>query len=1058
MAMGNSKQLLRSGIAATATLMFAQAVPAYAQEQTYSFDIPAQDMGPALRAFARASRQQVAFDDKAVRGRRSTAIKGQMSARQALERLIGGSGLTVERGTSGLFIVRPSAAGAQADTVASLGDGAVSNVDDSDRSAGATPDILVVGRRTINADIKRTEDDAQPYVVFSGDDVRRSQATNLEDFLKTRLPMNSLDMSFSQAAANGNRSTINLRGLGANQTLILVDGRRFPGAVQNASVRQPDINGLPLSAIERIEVLPATASGIYGGGATGGVVNIITRKDYTGLEGNLTFGLTDRGDSGTYRIDASAGIALEGGRTRILVAASHERSEPLYTGDRDFVERARALQFANNPNAFYNLTSPPSGYTTNICSAASPTATTCSNAPLVLDSGASLGSNRTFVPIGYAGSDGGAALVGNAGQYSLGIPNDVSAARRALFSGMTTNSVSVNVNRKFNEKLDVFADFTWLDNGADGLTGFPTSIVTIPGSAPTNPFQNAILVRYPVTGPGFPFINDSTTVRATGGLILRLPSNWSAAADFTWGFGELKRRATEQFLGDPDGSGPGISLLTALQNGTLNPIKDLNAFPLDFGPYLLPTPTLQSTNKTIFRNASFRLSGPIATLPAGKATVTGLLEWREDEAEDIFTTSVNASAARNTMFFPARRQSVLASYAEVRVPLFSEANSISLINELELQGSVRYERYRTVAPSPTSATVPSPEGPLPDLTYSTNRVSATSYTAAVKYSPFKGLSLRGSYNTGFLPPSITQIVPNIVTGFSLALVDPKRGNGTSTFAFTQITSGNPDLSPERSESWSIGAVLSPPSVRGLRLSVDYTNIRKTDELFSPDFQTILNLEDALAGRVIRKPLTPDDIARGYTGGVVESIDRSLLNVTGSKVEAVDIQADYEFDLGKAGAVQLYAVATWQPTFERQTLPTLPFVSSVGFSGGILEWRGNVGLDWTIGGTTLSWNAQYYDSYSICVATDLANPCSQKTLNQGSATVPSQMYHDLSFRHRFSGSELGGSILENVEVLFSVLNVFDKRPPILATIAAADGYSTYGDPRMRRFRLSLRKAF
>lgn len=111
------------------------------------------------------------------------------------------------------------------------------------------------------------------------------QASNLEEFLSTRLPMNQTRGTFSRNLPEGGwreqKYVQSARGLGTNQTLILINGRRAPGVstLLTGDLGQPDINGIPLSSVERVEVLPTTASGIYGGGATGGVINIVLRKD-----------------------------------------------------------------------------------------------------------------------------------------------------------------------------------------------------------------------------------------------------------------------------------------------------------------------------------------------------------------------------------------------------------------------------------------------------------------------------------------------------------------------------------------------------------------------------------------------------------------------------------------------------------------------------------------------------------------------------------------------------------------------------------------------------------
>jgi len=142
-----------------------------------------------------------------------------------------------------------------------------------------------------NMDISRTINDAQPYYVFEAKTIDTSGATNVEDFLKQRLTMNTVANTNGQMAGvdgtSGNTSSINLRGLGIDKTLILVNGRRMPGVSlfdTTLPAAQPDLNGIPVNAIDRIEVLPSSASGIYGGSAIGDVVNVVLKKDYAGGE------------------------------------------------------------------------------------------------------------------------------------------------------------------------------------------------------------------------------------------------------------------------------------------------------------------------------------------------------------------------------------------------------------------------------------------------------------------------------------------------------------------------------------------------------------------------------------------------------------------------------------------------------------------------------------------------------------------------------------------------------------------------------------------------------
>src|SRR5262249_7321019 len=152
---------------------------------------------------------------------------------------------------------------------------------------------------------------------------------NIEDFLRTRLPMNTTAGSLAQIPGSPlTLSNINLRGLGPNQTLVLVDGRRMPGIASAGTPSQPDINGIPLAAIERIEVLPATAGGIYGGSATGGVINIILRRHPRGLDVKATYGDTFVAKASNYRLDVNGGFNL-GDNTQVMVAATYSDSQAL---------------------------------------------------------------------------------------------------------------------------------------------------------------------------------------------------------------------------------------------------------------------------------------------------------------------------------------------------------------------------------------------------------------------------------------------------------------------------------------------------------------------------------------------------------------------------------------------------------------------------------------------------------------------------------------------------------------------------------------------------------
>ena len=360
--------------------------------------------------------------------------------------------------------------------------------------------------------------------------------------------------------------------------------------------------------------------------------------------------------------------------------------------------------------------------------------------------------------------------------------------------------------------------------------------------------------------------------------------------------------------------------------------------------------------------------------------------------------------------------------------------------------------------------MPARDSDIPAVDFVTNRVSSTDFTVAGRYAPSEDILFRASFGTGFLPPSITQLAVDRQS-FPVTLTDPKRGGVPMMTSgnVDVLLGGNPSLTPEESKSFSAGVVLTPGFFPGFRFSADYVRIRKSDEIANPLNETnILDFEDDFPGRVTRGPLTPEDEVLGYTAGEVVALDFSALNTSSSTVEAFDFQLNYNRETGKFGDFALYAVATLQTATESQVLPTSDVIDRTGFSDGPLEWRGNIGLDWSGESLSFGWNAQFFDSYTVYSSTASDPIAENATLTQGTDTVPSQIYHDMYARYRFEKTE---GVLANSEVLFGIQNIFNEDPPILAAtgslfipVVNPRGYSPYGDPRLRRYTLSFRKSF
>jgi outer membrane receptor protein involved in Fe transport len=1034
----------------------------------HDFKIPAQPLDSALLAFSDQANVQVLMWAGSRPEARSPGAMGKLTARVALQAILDSTGLvfteidpdTVAIAAAGETMV-PTAARvpvfaadsqggplrlAQAAGVRDAREQTQAGTQtrpvtpDLEELRATIPEILVVGgKSSLNMDIQRTRDDAQPYIVFDREALEKSGARNLEEFLKNRLNANAAALSMSQFAQgfSGNQSQVNLRGLGANQTLILVDGHRRASAVagvDSAAPGQPDINGIPFGAIERIEVLPATASGIYGGGATGGVVNIVMRRDYHGTEMRVAYGGSFDGGAASRRVDISNGFTLEDGKSSVTLIGSYADTNPLLIGDRDLSERGRAHVFANAPQFYLGASNPPLGATTNVRSV--------NGANLVLDNGTRLNSAITYIPYGYAGAnqDGTAALVANAGMYNLDVANTPQVVpgggRVALLSGSTLKALATTLRRDFGEKVKGFLDLGYSDNLASAPRSAFTGVYTIAANAPNNPFNQQIRVTTPIfTDRDYDI--DLREYRGVGGFIVSLPASWQLEADYNWD------RVRQLARGDLSAAPATAPDALAVSNGTIDVLRDTNVYPADFMG-LLNGNFAAVPRITQLREESLRLAGPLRTLPGGALTLSASLAHRREGVDDASFT-----VPTGTRTIPGRWYSADSAYVELRAPLVSASNKMRGVEELEMQFAVRRDEYETHgSTSLIVSTAPAP------VQRATNELSSTDPTVAFRYRPVRDVMFRLSYGTGFLPPGVDQLVPTAPVPISTQVRDPRRGNEAIT-GVTAVAGGNADLRAEQSKSWSVGLVLTPRAVAGLRWSLDWSRIDKSDNIvaFGPLTQALLDREGDFPARFIRATPPPGD---PFGVGKITQFDLTAVNLARARIEAWDTELDYTLETDGYGKFDWFANGTYMAHYETKTFPSDPFVDSVGISSAVigaangapLRLRASGGLSWSRGPLTLSWSSQYFHHYIASTTATIV----QAQGNGG--RVPSQVYHDVAAAYAFGP---GVSWLENTELRLGIQNVLNERPPVDVNFQNTL-YRPFGDPRLANYSLSIRHSF
>lgn len=315
---------LGSAIAA-ALLVFASPVAAQVQEQAYQFDLPAQELGSALRAFAQSSRQQVIFAEEVVRGRQAPALVGTYTAEEGLRQLLAGSGLVVSRTPAGVLYVGNEFAEPLDDT----------QVDAT--NAQDLPSVSVTGSR-----IRRTDTaTAAPVTVLDEAALTERGYVSMGELLNqvtSNRPQFPISTTSGFPAGNGKTSP-NLFNLGAGRTLTLLNGRRMVTSSVGFGDRTVDTNVIPTGLIQRVDIVQAGGATVYGSDAIAGVVNYILKDDYEGFEIDAQYGNSTKWDSPKTAFRATAGWNFMDDRGNVAFNMEYSKTRPLL----EYARRATSI-------------------------------------------------------------------------------------------------------------------------------------------------------------------------------------------------------------------------------------------------------------------------------------------------------------------------------------------------------------------------------------------------------------------------------------------------------------------------------------------------------------------------------------------------------------------------------------------------------------------------------------------------------------------------------------------------------------------------------------------
>ncbi len=887
-----------------------------------------------------------------------------------------------------------------------------------------------------NMDIPRTQDDVQAYTFIEREVIERSGATTVTELLSKVLPMSTSTNNSSYFTASS--SQINLRGLGASQTLVLINGRRSAGTGNRGtseSTDQPNLNNIPLAAIERIEVLPTSAAAIYGSGAVGGVINVILRKDYAGTQVDLRYADTTDNKQPVSSINVVSGFALEEGRTHVMMTASKKDTNGLLVQEKDWNNKARQNILKNNPNSIYGKSAagtvannPPAGNLTNI--------RTKDGSELMTG----WGSSYAHIPADW--NDDTTKL----GQgYALGLGSGVSS-----FSGYSpikydadTQAFGVSVNREFTDRLTIFLEAGYEQEQGWGYNDAPHGygVVTMSKNNPNNPFGKDILVNYTMPANSFGAWGkdtyETTQKKVSTGFTFDLTPQWLLSADYSWSHSDIRQNYIRKGSSNPRAAAWNADT-KANKINFLQPPADLIQ---KYWHY-----THNNTQQTL-NDMSVRATGPIATWYADDIKLATGIEHRRYESEGF----ADHQYVDNPWVKGTERKSQASSmYAELNVPVISPDMNIPFAQLFDIQLATRYEDFKVSSKTPVYS-VDSTTGYKSKLTEWKNNGSATydaiTPTIGFKFAPNDQMMLRASYSEGFVTPTVSQVSMTTSSDTtSTSLKDPKTGNIVSQYI--AIAGGSPDLTPESSKSINAGIVLTPEFIPDLRLSIDYYQIKKDDNISTITAQYVLDNENMYADRVKRD-----------ANGHVVSIDTTPFNAMSLKTSGIDTNLSYLFDTA-IGETQFNLGYTYVDKYKTQQTIATPVIDVVGTTGlgGVsdapLKHRANVSLHlkpndvWGFG-----WSSQYYGSYEVNTTGDAI--LNQTGVKATTLKIADQIYHDVFATAKLPFATKSG-LVDSAELGFGIQNLFDDyRVDMSGTL---DYLSKYSDVRGRQYYLNLKFTF
>jgi iron complex outermembrane recepter protein len=980
--------------------------------------------------------------------------------------------------------IRTSAAVAMG--LAIMGPGGAWSQDTAGGSEESIQEVVVTGTR-----IKRSGsfDSAVPIAVLDGDTLRNSGFTVLGEAM-ANLPqalVNSNIQNTSGTLFNAGQSRVDLRGLGSNRTLVLLDGRRaLTGDFRSPAV---DLNLIPSTMIERIEAISGGASAVYGSEAIAGVVNVVLRKDYDGIDFDASGGMTEEEDGEEWKGAVGYGTKFADGRGSFVIGAEMGKVEPIYQVDRDWAFPGIRRNTLVTPSPIV-----PASRTNLV-----PTATfqLVSTTTVATARSVSIAPDRSAINVNTTECRTNTVrpLCQDPWLFEGAVFN-------VLQGSQERQTLRTYVDFDLTDSLKLFADLSYGKAEGQGYStpafssaaGGGTMPVVIRGDNAylngSSPLAAPLRTEWQAAGLALTSaasvnvgkfwvefgnrntVVDRETYRAVTGLNGQLQMwdrdiDWDVYAQYSELDGSATASGTpivsrvQQAVDSNVVNGQIVCATRVVAGQTVPP--EAGCVPWDIlngpSPAALAWASATARADGLASQAVFgaNLTTSLFELPAGPLGFAAGVEYRKEESDH----RQDALSAANRLFYNAIGQTkgeydLTEGYMEAVVPVLAD---LPFAHRLSIEAAGRIGEYSTVG-------------------------SVDQWRLQATWAPIQDLSVRASTSRAVRAPNITELYGPRARNFAPNnVVDPCENTQVSSLtnatqrqqriancaqmipnydpatfisnigsgrpSLPTIAGGNADLSEEAADTYSVGLVVRPRWVRDFSFSADYWNITVDDAISTIPPQTLLtnlcyNSPDGTTSNRFCQMINRDQTGAqggGRVGGLIEIVQTSQ-NVQSIETSGVDAAVEYTQDLRAAGRLQLRVDATKVIRWDLQGGPRLPITHFAGvLTQGIPEYKANGAISWMFRDLTLQWQTRYLDSFAVSEI----RPATVTPLYTGGHSE-----HDLRASFRWS---------DELNLRVGIINVTNEEPPAVPEVgnATLTGPSAY-DNRGRWFYVGAHYSF